>query len=266
MVKRIQPTTLLNKKQNQDPIVMVTVYDAPFATLLDNCDIDILFIGDSLGNTVQGHSSTIPVTIDHMIYHTQLVARGSQKGMVLADMPFMSYRVSQEAAKLNAGRLVQEGGAQAVKIEVNAHDIPILKAIRDMDIPVMGHIGLTPQSVLQLGGYSVQGKNEEEAKHLLELAKAVEQAGAFALVLEMIPSELAKHITQSISIPTIGIGAGPHCDGQVLVLHDVLGLRPSKAKFVKSYCNLDEIASKAITQFKQDVQTGSFPDTEHSYH
>jgi 3-methyl-2-oxobutanoate hydroxymethyltransferase len=215
---------------------------------------------------VAGYENTLSVTMEEMIYHTKAVARGRREALVVADMPFMSYQESVEQAKRNAGRLVKEGGAEAVKLEGGERIKDTIKAVVDMDVPVMGHIGLTPQSIHKMGGYRIQGKDEADRKRLLKDAKAVEEGGAFSIVLEGLPSELSKEITATLSIPTIGIGAGPFCDGQVLVLYDILGLYGEiSPKFVKKYADLKGVISTAVTEFKEEVEEGAFPGKKHSF-
>jgi len=253
-------------KQDGEKITVLTAYDYPFARLLDAVGIDMLLVGDSLGAVVNGHDTTLPVTVEEMIYHTRAVVRGTATALVVTDMPFLSYQVDLRDARLNAGRLVKEGGAQAVKLEGGLHMAGTIQAIVDMDIPVMGHIGLTPQSIHRMGGYKVQGRREEQAQQLLADARAVEDAGAFALVLEGIPAPLAAQITASVSIPTIGIGAGPGCDGQVLVIHDILGLcEKYSPKFVKRYADVAALISEAATAYRDEVKDGRFPGPEHCF-
>jgi len=253
-------------KHDGEKISVLTAYDYPFARLLDAAGIDILLIGDTVGVVVNGHDTTLPVTLEEMIYHTRAVVRGASSALVVADLPFLSYQVDLRDARLNAGRLVKEGGAQAVKLEGGVHVAGTIQAIVDMDVPVVGHIGLTPQSIHRMGGYRVQGRREEQARQLLADARAVEKAGAFALVLEGIPAPLASEITASLSIPTIGIGAGLGCDGQVLVLHDILGLCDQfSPKFVKHYADVSTIVTAAATDYIDDVKSGRFPGPEHSF-
>jgi len=253
-------------KHDGEKISVLTAYDYPFAKLLDAAGIDILLVGDTVGVVVNGHDTTLPVTLEEMIYHTRAVVRGASSALVVADLPFLSYQVDLRDARLNAGRLVKEGGAQAVKLEGGMHVAGTIQAIVDMDIPVVGHIGLTPQSIHRMGGYRVQGRREEQARQLLADARAVEKAGAFALVLEGIPAPLASEITASLSIPTIGIGAGLDCDGQVLVLHDILGLCDQfSPKFVKHYADVSTIVTAAATEYIEDVKNGRFPGPEHSF-
>ncbi len=253
---------ILNKKQNGEKITMLTAYDAPMAEIIDESGIDMILVGDSVGTVISGYPNTLPVTVDEMIYHTRAVVRKVKRALVVIDMPFMSYQVSVEEAKRNAGRMIKESGAEAVKIEGGASIAQTIKAIVDIDIPVMAHIGLTPQSIHKLGGYKVQRQREK----LLEDARAVEEAGAFAVVLECVPEEIAREITQNLSIPTIGIGAGRFCDGQVLVIHDLLGLLGDfRPRFVKRYVDLRSIISRAVKDFIEEVKTGAFPTEEHVF-
>ncbi len=254
------------KKAARQKITMLTAYDYTFAQIVDEAGIDAILVGDSLGMVVQGLENTLPVTMDEMIYHTKMVSRASKNAMVIGDMPFMSYQASIEDAVRNAGRFIKEAGASAIKLEGGAEVAEHIKAMTKSDIPVMAHIGLTPQSIHRMGGYKVQGKTEEAAKQLIEEAHIVEDAGAFSLILEAIPMELARRITEELSIPTIGIGAGTHCDGQVLVIHDVIGLfERFVPKFVKRYANLKEEALKAIEAYKEEVEKGIFPSEEQSF-
>ena len=256
---------------------MLTCYDFPTAQILDEAGIPLLLVGDSVADNILGYENTLPVTMDEMLHHCKAVARGAKNAMIVGDMPFLSYHVSIEEGIRNAGRFLKEGGAHAVKLERAATEelatqslpgvaIELTVALTARGIPVMGHVGLTPQSVHAMGGYRVQGRAEETAARLAEDALALEKAGAFALVLEGIPSGLAKQITESLTVPTIGIGAGPHCDGQVLVITDLLGLKGGKyAKFVKRYANLRGEIARAVTAFAEDVEAGRYPDQEHSY-
>jgi 3-methyl-2-oxobutanoate hydroxymethyltransferase len=233
---------------------------------MDACGVDIILIGDSVGVVVSGYDNTLPVTMEEMLYHTRAVIRANPKALVVADMPFMSYQTDIAEARRNAGRLLKEGGAAAVKIEGGVNMAPTIRALVDIDIPVVAHIGLTPQSIHRMGGYRVQGKKQEQAEKLLEDAQAVADAGAFAIVLEGIPQGLAARITAALSIPTIGIGAGACCDGQVLVIHDILGLcEKYSPKFVKRYADVSEIMTTAVTAYITDVKSGSFPGEEHSF-
>ncbi|HYC56019.1 MAG TPA: 3-methyl-2-oxobutanoate hydroxymethyltransferase [Candidatus Binatia bacterium] len=251
-------------------LAMVTAYDFTFARLADRAGADLLLVGDSLGMVVQGCENTLAVTMDEMVYHTRMVARGRRRALVVGDMPFLSYQVSVAEAVSNAGRLIKEGGAEAVKLEGGVHIADTVERIAAMDIPVMGHIGLTPQSVHRMGGHKVQGRKPgREAggrERLLQDAVALEEAGAFAVVIEGVPADLAAEITAEISIPTIGIGAGVSCDGQVLVLHDVLGLEDRIApKFVKRYADLGAAAVDAMSQYVEEVRSARFPTLAHSF-
>lgn len=253
-------------KHAGEKITMLTCYDYPTARIMDSCGIDIMLVGDSVGVVFSGYENTLPVTLDEMLYHTRAVVRSNPKALVVTDMPFMSYQVSLVEARLNAGRMIKEGGAAAVKIEGGVNIAATIRALVDIDIPVIGHIGLTPQSIHRMGGYRVQGKIQEQAERLIEDALAVEEAGAFAIVLEGIPKSLGSRITGSLSIPTIGIGAGSSCDGQVLVIHDILGLcEKYSPKFVKKYADARGLISEAVTAYINDVKSGAFPLDEHSF-
>ncbi len=245
---------------------MVTAYDATIAALVDQGSTDIILVGDSLGQVVHGHENTIPVTMDMMVLHTQAVKRGSKRSLVVGDMPFMSCQVSKEETLANAGRLMKEGGAEAVKLETpNERIIEIAQYIHEAGIPVMGHIGLTPQSVHALGGYKVQGRGKDKADRLVHLAREIEKAGAFALVLELMPRDLAKRISDEISIPTIGIGAGVDCDGQVLVINDLLGLTEKPPRFAKKYVAMREGVLRGVRKYNRDVREKLFPAEEHEF-
>jgi 3-methyl-2-oxobutanoate hydroxymethyltransferase len=253
-------------KQDKKKLIVVTAYDALFTRIVEQAGIEAILVGDSLGVVVQGKANTLSVTMDEMLYHTKLVAGAAQRALVIGDMPFMSYQASQEDALRNAGRFLQ-AGAQAVKLEGGAVVAERVAAMTRIGIPVMGHLGMTPQSVHQYGGYKVQGKESDHALVLLNDAKALEAAGVFAIVLEAIPAELAKTITEQLTIPTIGIGAGPHCDGQVLVLYDLLGLFDDfMPKFVKPYAHLKADALQALRRYKEEVEQGKFPSDRESYH
>lgn len=253
-------------KRDKKKLAVVTAYDALFTRLVEQAGIETILVGDSLGIVVQGKSNTLSVTMEEMLYHTKLVASAAQRALVIADMPFMSYQASSEEAVRNAGRFLQVGAA-AVKLEGGAIMADRVRAMTSIGIPVMGHLGMTPQSVHVLGGYKVQGKVKDRAASLLEDAKALEAAGAFGLVLEAMPVNVAKDITEALSIPTIGIGAGPHCDGQVLVLHDLLGLFDDFVpKFVKPYAHLKTEALQAVRRYKEEVEQGIFPSDSESYH
>ena len=257
---------LRKMKREGTRITMVTAYDATFARLFDDAGMDILLVGDSLGMVVQGQDSTLPVTVDEVIYHCRAVVRGTRRAHVVGDMPFLSWQVSPEQALTNAGRFLSEGGAQAVKLEGGVDAAPTIERIVHAGIPVMAHVGLTPQSVHAMGGFRVQGKTEEAAERVLADAKAVAEAGAYSLVLEGIPTDLAKRITDEVDIPTIGIGAGPHCDGQVLVCYDLLGLTPElKPKFVKRYAEFFEEGVAAARRYRDEVRAGVFPSEEYSF-
>ncbi len=245
---------------------MVTAYDATFAALFERAGVDILLVGDSLGMVVQGHQSTLPVTLDDVIYHTRAVVRGTRRAHVVADMPFMTYQADPTEGVRNAGRLVQEGGAHAVKLEGGQEICETVRRIVRSGIPVMGHVGLTPQSVHAMGGYRVQGKTPESAHQILGDSRALAEAGAYALVLEGVPAELAARITATVDMPTIGIGAGPECDGQVLVAYDLLGLNDGhRPRFVKAYAELAETVVKATERYCEEVRSRSFPAREHQY-
>lgn len=259
-------STFREQKAKGEKISMLTAYDYSTAKLMDEAGINGILVGDSLGMVVLGYEDTLPVTMEDMIHHTAAVCRGAKNTLVVGDMPFMSYQVSVEEAVYNAGRLMKEGRCQAVKLEGAASVCPQIRAITNASIPVMAHIGLTPQSINALGGFKVQGKSEEAAKKLLEDAKAVEEAGAFAVVLECVPAKLAELISKSISIPTIGIGAGAGCDGQILVYQDMSGLFSDfTPKFVKKYANVGEMMTQAFRDYIADVQEGSFPAPEHTF-
>ncbi|MCP5488633.1 MAG: 3-methyl-2-oxobutanoate hydroxymethyltransferase [Verrucomicrobia bacterium] len=251
-------------KGNQK-VVCLTAYDCTFARWMDEAGVPLILVGDSLGMTVLGYGSTLPVTLDQMLHHTAAVCRGVTSAMVITDMPFMSYQVSVQQALENAGRCLQEGGADGVKLEGGKIRAESIRALVDNGIPVLGHIGLLPQSVKAMGGYRVQGKTEEAARQLIEEAKAVEDAGAFALVLEAMPPSVAQAITEAVSLPTIGIGAGRSCDGQVLVINDLLGLTDKPPKFAKAYAKLGEETRRAIAAYRDEVQSGAFPGDEQTY-
>ena len=266
MKNQVTIHSLKKLKAAGQKICMVTAYDATFARLLDEAGADVLLVGDSVGMVVQGNDSTLPVTMDQMVYHSRAVTRGARRSHVVGDLPFMSYQNSVEEAVRNAGRLVAEGGVGSVKLEGGAEFADVISRIVRASIPVMGHLGLTPQSIHKMGGYVVQGRDEDTARKILDDAVALEQAGCYALVLEGVPLELAKTITARLSIPTIGIGAGKHCDGQVLVCYDLLGLNPHfKPKFVKHYAMLSNDVGEAARSFFDEVRGGTFPDEEHSF-
>jgi 3-methyl-2-oxobutanoate hydroxymethyltransferase len=262
--QRVTARSLRLRKGKGAPFSMLTAYDASFARIFDEAGIDVLLVGDSVGNTVQGGETTLPVTLDEMLYHTRLVARTARRALVVGDMPFGSYQVSPEDAVRSAIRFVKEGGAAAVKLEGGRRVRDAIARIVDTDIPVMGHVGLTPQSIHRMGGYRVQGRGAARDAVLAD-AFAVQEAGAFAVVLEGMPAELAAEITAQLAIPTIGIGAGAGCDAQVLVLHDLLGLSDWTPSFAKQYANLGQLASQAARAFADDVRHRKFPGDEHSY-
>ena len=253
-------------KQKAEKIVMITAYDYATACLVDEAGVDVILVGDSLGMVVLGYETTIPVTLDDMIHHTRAVVRGVQRALVATDMPFLTYQTGPADAVRNAGRVLQEAGAQAVKIEGGIEVCPQVRALVAAGIPVIGHLGLTPQSIHVFGGYKLQGRDEASARRLLAGAKALEDAGIFCLVLECIPSDLAAQITASVSIPTVGIGAGVHCDGQVLVLHDMLGIVGKvRPRFVKQYAHLGDTIRKAVAQYAEEVRQEKFPAAEHAF-
>ena len=261
---RVRTTGLMQMKEAGEPIVCITAYDFPTARLVDEAGIPVILVGDSLGNVVLGYDSTIPVTLDDVLYHTRAVARAASNALVVADMPFMTYSVSPEDALRNAARLLQEGGAQAVKLEGGTFVAPTVRRLTESGIPVMGHVGLTPQSVHQLGGYRVQGRTAEQARVLLDDALAIEEAGAFAVVLEAAPAGIAEVVTRKLTVPTIGIGAGRGCAGQIQVLHDILGLGSRRPRHSKQYAELNETIRAALDSYASDVATGRFPADEHA--
>lgn len=264
--QKVTIAALQKKKETGKKITMMTAYDYPTANLVDQAGIDTILVGDSLGMVMLGYESTVPVTMDEMIHHCKAVSRGAKNSFIIGDMPFMSYQVSVEDAIHNAGRFIKEAGCESVKLEGGSEMAHVVKAIVDMGIPVCGHIGLTPQTATKLSGYKVQGKDAEGAKELLQSAKDLEEAGAFIIVMECIPDILASRITKELNIPTIGIGAGKNCDGQVLVYHDLVGLfERFTPKFVKQYLNLSPQIKDALVQFKKDVEIGTFPGPEHSF-
>ncbi len=265
-MKRTISVRDITDKKGKERIVMVTSYDATMTRIIDATETDIILVGDSAGNVMAGWENTLSMTMDLMIYHTQCVTRTKPKALVVGDMPFLSYQTSVPDAVRNAGRFLQEAGAQAVKLEGGLRVIDQVRAIVRADIPVMGHLGLTPQSVHAFGGYKVQARGKDAAKLLLENALALQDAGVFSMVLEGVPATVAKEVTESLDVPTIGIGAGPDCDGQVLVIQDLLGMDKSfKPKFVKQYVNLFDIIKNAVDTYASEVRAGTFPDEEHSY-
>ncbi len=264
--EKVSAPSLRASKQRGERLVCLTAYDYPTARIVDEAGIDIVLVGDSLGNVVLGYGNTVPVTLDEIMIHLKAVRRAVQRALLVADMPYGSFHTGADDAVRNALRLVKEGGAEAIKLEGGRKRLPLIKRLVDEEIAVMGHIGLTPQSINKLGAYRVQGKTAVAARELLDDALALEEAGAFAIVLEVVPREIAKLITESVSIPTIGIGAGVHCDIQVLVLHDMLGLSFGKlARFVRPYANLNETITDAVTLYADDVRSGNYPSDAESY-
>lgn len=263
---KVTVRTLLDMKKRGEKIVVLTAYDHPTARLEDEAGIEVILVGDSVGNNVLGYDSTLPVTVDEMVHHLKAVTRAHPRALVVGDLPFMSYQAAPEDAVRSAGRLVKEGGAEAVKVEGARRIEGPVRAIVAAAIPVMGHVGLTPQSVNQFGGYRVQGRETPDAERVLDDARFLEEAGCFALVVEGVPWQLAERITAAVRIPTIGIGAGPHCDGQVLVVNDLLGIDTRfTPRFVKRYADVGEAMSRAFAAFAADVKSGKFPDLDHSY-
>jgi 3-methyl-2-oxobutanoate hydroxymethyltransferase len=266
VMQKITTAVLKEMKDRKEKIVMLTAYDYPTARMVDEAGIDAILVGDSLGNVILGYRDTLAVTMDEIVHHTKAVARGTKHALLIGDMPFLSYQASTEDAIRNAGRLIKEGGAEAVKVEGGRSVIDKVEAIIGAGIPVMGHLGLTPQWIHQFGGFKVRGKTEVAARLIIDDARALEKAGVFSIVLECVPWQLAKVITERVEVPTIGIGAGPYCDGQVLVIHDLLGLSGGfSPKFVKKYAQLEDIVMKALASFKEEVKSGKFPSLEHSY-
>ncbi len=263
---RVTVHLLRQMKERGEKIVMLTAYDYFTAKTLDECGIDVILVGDTVGMAVAGNETTIGVKLDQIVYHAEMVSRGASRAMVVGDMPFLSFQLNVDTAVENAGRLMQEGRVHAVKLEGGRAMVPVIKRILRAGIPVMGHLGLTPQSVHRFGGFRVQGKDPESAKRLREAAKALADAGCFAIVLEAIPAALAAEISASISVPTIGIGAGPHCDGQVLVTPDMLGITGFEAKYLKRYAEVCEMIRQAVASYVADVKERRFPTDEHSYH
>jgi 3-methyl-2-oxobutanoate hydroxymethyltransferase len=264
--EKVSAPSLRLSKQRGERLVCLTAYDYPTARIVDEAGIDIILVGDSLGNVVLGYGNTVPVTLEEILIHLKAVRRAVQRALLVADMPYGTFHTGDDDAVRNALRLVKEGGAEAIKLEGGHKRVQLVKRLVDEEISVMGHIGLTPQSINQLGAYRVQGKTARAARQLLDDAKALEDAGAFAIVLEVVPREIARLITESISIPTIGIGAGIHCDIQVLVLHDMLGLSFGKlARFVRPYANLHDVITDAVSRYADDVRNGTYPSQAESY-
>jgi 3-methyl-2-oxobutanoate hydroxymethyltransferase len=265
--KKITPVDVQAMKREGKRIAMLTAYDYPMALLEDRAGIEIILVGDSLGMTVLGYENTVPVTMEEMIHHTKAVTRGAKYALIIGDMPFMSYNSCEREAIVNAGRFMKEGGADAVKLEGGASVKETVRAIVKAGIPVMGHIGLTPQTISMLGGFRVQGKDAQAAQKIIDDALSLEEAGAFSVLLEAVPAPIARRVTERLSVPTIGIGAGVHCDGQVLVVHDMLGLFDRfTPKFAKRYVNLSELMLKAFDSYREEVGKGTFPTDQHSFH
>jgi 3-methyl-2-oxobutanoate hydroxymethyltransferase len=266
MRKKITKNTLIEMKKRGERIVALTSYDYLSTRIIDDTGVDLILVGDSLGMVVLGYENTLPVTVEEIIHHLKAVSRAKPKAVLTGDLPFMSYQASVADAVRNAGRLVKEGGAESVKLEGGERYVPVIEAIVNASIPVVGHLGLTPQSLHEFGGYKVQGKDKESAERLYRDAMSLEEAGCFAIVLEGIPWQLAQRITESVSIPTIGIGAGPYCDGQVLVINDMLGIHEHPLpKFVKKYDELGQRMKLAIQEYVDEVREGRFPEMDHSY-
>ncbi len=259
---------LQNKKKNKDKIVAITAYDFPVAKIMDECGIDLILVGDSLGMVVLGYENTIPVTMEEMIHHTKPVARASKNALVVGDMPYFSFHLSIEESVMNASRFLKEAGAKAVKIEGSSKKrLKLIETLVEAEIPVMGHVGLTPQSIHHFGRFKVKGREVDEAKKIITGAMNLEKAGVFSVVLECIPMELARIITEKLKVPTIGIGAGPYCDGQILVFHDLVGYSNGYLpKFVKKYADFHELISRSVKGYIDDVKGGKFPDDKYSYH
>ena len=266
--QKVTVPLLLEMKKKGERITALTAYDYPTAKIVDDAGVDVILVGDSLGMVVLGYDNTIPVTMEDMIHHTKAVSRGTRRALIVGDMPYFSYHVSENESIHNASRFLKEAGAHAVKIEgASRARLNLVKTLVEAEIPVMGHIGLTPQSILHIGKFKVRGKDVEEAKRIIKEAQNLERAGIFALILECVPLELAQIITDKLDVPTIGIGAGPQCDGQILVFHDLVGyLDAYMPKFVKKYANLYESLTQSIRTYSEEVRSGSFPDDKYSYH
>jgi 3-methyl-2-oxobutanoate hydroxymethyltransferase len=267
-IQRITVPTLLERKKSGDKITALTAYDYPIAKIVDGAGIDVILVGDSLGMVVLGYENTIPVTMEEMIHHTKAVVRGTQRALVVGDMPYFSFHLTEEETVSNASRFLKEAGAQAVKIEgASPKRLHLIETLVEAEIPVMGHVGLTPQSIHHLGRFKVRGKVVDEARRIITDALNLEKAGAFSVILECVPLELARIVTEKLQVPTIGIGAGPFCDGQILVFHDLVGfMNGYLPKFVKRYAHLHETLTQAVNDYAMDVKEGHFPDDEHSYH
>lgn len=263
---RVTTQTIVEMKAKGEKISMLTAYDYTMAAIVDQAGADVILVGDSASNVMAGYETTVPMTLEHMIYHASCVVRGASRALIIADLPFMSYQVTVKEALTNAGRMMKEAGAHAIKVEGGESIANTVKRIVDAGIPVMGHLGLTPQSIYKFGTYKVRAKENEEAEQLIRDAKKLEEAGAFSIVLEKIPSLLAQKVTESISVPTIGIGAGPHCDGQVLVIHDMLGLNKDfSPRFLRRYADLHSTMTEAVQQYNKDVKSGDFPNKDEQY-
>jgi len=266
LISKVTTTVLKVKKEKKEKIIALTAYDSITARILDQAGIDIILVGDSLGNVLLGYKNTLPVTLDEMVHYTKVVSRGVQNALLVGDMPFMSYHINVEESVRNAGRFIKEGMAEAVKLEGGKEVCEKVMAIVGAGIPVLGHIGLKPQESLRTGGYKIQGKDSVSAQKIIKDAVALEKAGAFALVVECIPAVLTKKVTQSVSIPVIGIGAGKECDGQILVTHDILGLTNGQTpKFVKKYADISGEMTRGVTKFIGECKKGTYPDSKHSY-
>ena len=264
--RKVTTRRLLELKEAREPIACLTAYDHLMASILDKAGIDVVLVGDSAGTVFAGYDTTIPMTMEQMLYHAEVVARGVDRALVVADLPFMSYQISEEEALRNAGRFVKEALAEAVKLEGGAQVCPTIRRIVDSGIPVMGHLGLTPQSIHKFGSYQIRGVSDEEAERILSDAAALQEAGVFAIVLEKVPSDLARRVTESLRVPTIGIGAGPHCDGQVLVSHDMLGIFTKfRPRFVRRYAEIEKTMTDAFERYRDDVKARSFPSDDESY-
>lgn len=263
---KVTTQTVVDMKHHGEKISMLTAYDYTMAGIVDGAGVDVILVGDSASNVMAGYETTVPMTLEHMIYHTSCVVRGVERALVIADLPFMSYQVTTKEALKSSGRMMKEAGAHAIKVEGGAPIAETVRRIVDAGIPVMGHLGLTPQSIYKFGTYKVRAKDEQEAEQLMKDAKILEEAGVFSIVLEKIPSGLAKKVTESVSVPTIGIGAGPHCDGQVLVLHDMLGLNKDfSPRFLRRYADLHSVMHEAVEHYIKDVKVGDFPNEDEQY-
>jgi 3-methyl-2-oxobutanoate hydroxymethyltransferase len=267
-IQKITVPVLLKKKREGEKITALTAYDYPIAKIVDSAGIDVILVGDSLGMVVLGYENTIPVTMEEMIHHTKAVVRGTKKALVVGDMPYFSFHLTEDETIANASRFLKEAGAQAVKLEgASPKRLTLIERLVEAEIPVMGHVGLTPQSIHHLGRFKVKGKAVDEARKILSDALNLEKAGVFAVILECVPMELARIVTEKLRVPTIGIGAGPHCDGQILVFHDLVGfMNGYLPKFVKRYVHLHDTLTEAVQAYAKDVEGGKFPDDEHSYH